>query len=240
MMLSFAPLCVVVAAAEAGVEQFVTGLGDRDPEVRDSSEKQLVKAGAEAVPQLLTALDSARKRDAVVRIFNRMGCDAIDTLIKLLDGEETRAKAGSMLFQAANPGCVKYIGAYLTCMENPAAGNYCGAALVKTSGPKAKAWLPELKKRLGGGEAYSRSYVIAAIGEMGKKAAPAVPELLAALKDPAPIVRLAAAAAIGKTGVKDQEARAALEAAAAGDSDGEVRRTAAEALKALEQTEGRK
>lgn len=241
MMLSSAPLCAAVTAAspqsppkaDARVAGFIAGLGDRDQKVRDSSEKQLLKTGAEAIPQLLTALDSVRRRDVAVRIFNRMGCDAIDTLIKLLDGEETRTKAGSMLFQATNPGCAKYIGAYLGCMESPAAGNYCGAALVKTSGPKAKAWLPEMTKRLTGGEAYSRSYAAAAIGEMGNKASSAIPELLGAMKDPAPIVRLAAATAIGKTGVKTPAVRAALGAAEAGDPDGEVRRAAAEALKAL-------
>jgi len=222
-----------VHGAQLSAAELIAGLGDRDLEVRQDCEARLAKMGPEVLPKLLTALNEGRRREAIIRIFNRKGCDAVPGLIRLLSDEEARPKAGSMLFQAANPDCVKYIGPYLACMGDPKAGNYCGAALVKTSSPKARSRLPELRKSLAGGSAESRSYVIAAIGEIGKKASPAVPELLAALKDPAQLVRLAAAAALGKIGGRDQAARDALGAAAAGDADGEVRREAAESLKAF-------
>ena len=221
--------------AESSAEQLIAGLGKKAA-VMDNSEGRLVKMGPGIIPLLLEALDNIRKRDAVVRVFNRMGCDAAPGLVKLLENDEARTKAGSMLFQAVSPDCVKQIGAYLACMDNAAFGHYCGTALVRTSGPKAKSWLPELKKRMTAGDADSRAYVIAAIGEMGKKASSAAADLIAALKDPAPIARLSAVVAIRKTGVKSQAVRDAL-AAAAVDADGEVRREAGELLKTLANSE---
>ena len=221
-----------VSGAELSAGQLVAGLVDKSRDVRESSEKQLVKMGPEAIPQLLANADNAKKHDAIVRIFNKMSCDAVPSLIKFLDDDSLRTKAGSMLFQAASPDCARQMGGLLACMESPKGGSYCGAALVRASGPKAKSQLPELKKRMAISDKNLRAYIVAAIGEIGKKASSADPELLAAMKDPAPIVRLAAVVALGKTRVKDQAAREALKAAA-GDTDSEVSHEAGELLKAL-------
>jgi HEAT repeat protein len=77
-----------------------------------------------------------------------------------------------------------------------------------------------------------RFYAAQSLGQFGREAQPAVPDLVTSLKDESPMVRMGAAYALGE--IRSPDAVPALQEAAK-DSEKEVRDAAAFALKQIQQ-----
>jgi HEAT repeat protein len=82
-------------------------------------------------------------------------------------------------------------------------------------------------------DVYIRLTAITALGEMGSPAQKAVPNLIAALKDPHPLIREESARSIGALNPDPTTVKVALTEVATKDKSRDVRAAAVESLKKL-------
>ena len=211
----------------------ISELRNRDPKAARQAEDSLVKAGPAAIPALVRVLHKAAIREPYWAAIGRMGPKALPALLDLTLDEELRNTAGDALYHVAGPGWAPQIPALLECMKRIEIKNYCGLALTKAMSPKGAVQLPLLVQALKSEDASVRAFSAAAIGMAKGSAASAVPALIEALKDPSSMVRMGAAKGLGMMGRKARPAVLALQAMSSADPDGEVRRTAMEALKSI-------
>lgn len=122
--------------------------------------------------------------------------------------------------------------ALLEALRHPEAAARLAAlgALWKIAPESGSTALEGIAGALRDGEAEVRRYAAFALGEIGRRAAPAVEALAAALADPEPSVREAAAAALGRVGEPSEPAIYGLSGVL---QDPAVRAAAARALCAL-------
>lgn len=203
-------------------------------EERLKARKALIRdASLESVRAVVELSRDPAWHNPMVRVIAEMGPRAIPHLLDLLQDENLRGAAGQALFKAIGADSAELAGDLLTCVKwRPASKSYCGMALVRAMGPKAKGQVPLLRETLKSEDSAVRAYSAGALGEIGPRAKAAVPDLTLALGDREALVRLAAAAALGKMGRQAREAAPRLEILIS-DQDGEVGRAAAEALEKI-------
>lgn len=175
----------------------IKALGAHDPAVRRQAVEDLVKAGPDALPELLAAATN-RRLLAISTIVGRMGRPAVPKLIKLLKAPKLYAAAGTMLAQVINPDSRAQIPALLSCLKDPVLKHYCGQALLRTVDQGAKGRVRDIAEALKSRDKDVRIYASTALGQMGATAAEAAPALEETAKDADPRVQQAAAEALKK------------------------------------------
>ena len=225
------PFLAVAFAAptQDSVAASISQLRSRDARERSAAADALVKAGPQAIPALLAAVDS-RIGLAVNAILVRMGPPAVAKLMEAIKQPELRAQAGDALYQVITPASSKHLQALIKCTADPELTHACGRAMVKILGAGARSRAPAIAALLKSQDKDVRVYACLALGQIGPRARASVQDLAAALKDAEADVRRAAARALGAMGTAAKSAAPALEAAGS-DPDGDVRRLSAEALR---------
>lgn len=219
----------------SGIPALIAALRDPKPETRAEARKALVKAGPQAVPTLVRAIQGERSRRISSKVLEDMGPQVtIPALMALLDDPELRGKAGSQLFLLIGPESGHFAPELLTCIQRkPEVRHYCGQALVKSMSPKSSAQAARLIEALKDVSSDVRFYAAAALGQIGPRAKQAAPALAEVLKDDEPAVRLNAALALGKMGRAARPALPALKAAAL-EGPPELRRRIEEIVKEID------
>jgi HEAT repeat protein len=236
-MTLIASLAAALSTAPASLAQSLpddihNALYTRNQSVRENAQRRLIAAGGKAVPGLLAEANKERTRKLVSDLIAKMGTQSIPTLIKLLDDEKLRQRAGGVLDQVITPASAGQAKTLLACVTGkPEVKNYCGVALFKIMGPQATAQVPLLQKTLGSKDTDARYYAAGALGLIGAGARPAAPELAKRLADREPRVSFAAAQALGRIGGASKPVVLALKDCAARGGTQEIRGTAKDALK---------
>ncbi|OGR90840.1 MAG: hypothetical protein A3J74_09370 [Elusimicrobia bacterium RIFCSPHIGHO2_02_FULL_57_9] len=208
---------MAVSASAGDYPALIAQLRSLEPEERVSAMDALVKAGPQAVAEVVGSVKGARSREMAGRILARMGSKILPDLMSLLDDSQRRMAAGGFLFQLIGPESSHLAPKLLDCVSNkPEVKHYCGQALVKAMSPRAAAQAGKLAAALKDNNPDVRLYAAAALGQVGPHAASAVPALGKALEDPEVAVRAAAADALAKMGANAKSAVPALRQAAFG------------------------
>ena len=172
-------------------------LRDPDPHVVRETIRVLIAGGADAVPMLLVpsgkrgGIPGALRR----RILIEIGAPAVAPLVARLESRTARPDEPAtalLLLAALGPRAEGAIPAVLRWLTEPQA--YLSLAGI---GPAS---VPALREVLRGADARRRERALTVLGMLGPDAAPALPEILAALKDPDGRFRALAAETLGKLG----------------------------------------
>lgn len=220
-----------VFAQDSGlsISEAVDAACGRDRQKISLAREALLKAGAQAVPELIAGMRPDRCREKLLRVVEKIGTPAFVPLLSQLKNPTLRQYAGSALARIASPDCGDQVPQLLACLRDGNVRHSCGTALIKVMGSKASAHLPEIIRALKDGESQVRVYAAGALGQLGSRESAVVHPLAESLKDPEAQVRAAAASALGRMGRKARPAVAGLEAARQ-DPDISVRRAIVEAL----------
>jgi HEAT repeat protein len=201
----------------------------------------LVRIGAPAVPLLRDQLKSpeARRRWSAVTLLARIGpADAalIDLLRPLLaDGDGYVRRTTIDALGGLGPKAARAAADLEKTTQDPLVVNRIQAhvALIRVAGDdrqvRALAAYLAVRNCPEGSAASAAEH----LGNLGKRARAALPQLVAALKHPESQVRVNAAAAVGRVGADTQAAIKALIDLLQGDPETQVRRSAAAALGAI-------
>ena len=190
-------VCGGLPVFSATVAENIKALKATDPAARRQAVEDLVKAGPDALPELLAAATN-RRLLVISTIVGRMGRPAVPKLIKLLKDPKLYASAGTMLTQVINPDSRAQIPALLSCLKDPVLQHYCGQSLVRTVDAKSQGRVQDIAAVLKSTDKVARMYASTALGMIGRKAKDAEPALEAAAKDADPDVRREAAEALKK------------------------------------------
>ena len=217
---------VVEEAAASGIEDIliITGRGKRA--VEDHFDFNI-----ELAQQLKSADVEARRTAA--RALGEMGNEA-ETAIPLLgdavgDEDAEVRRLASYALGGMGPAARPALPALNKALEDQELSVRLSAAFaVQKIAPETETHVPVLVHAMQMGEGG----VIVSVGDMGEKAAWAVPTLVSLLKDRRPGIRRLAAEALGRIGPAESAAEAALRAAAR-DGDDRVREAAQQALEAI-------
>lgn len=216
---TFYPVCFAAATAlgqigaepQAAVPALVTLLGDGNAWLRQTAIEALTDFGPAArtaVPALLTALND-KGEEVAVRAAMALGAigpaaaPAVPALIEYLgrlDGDENGARRGRVAtaLAAIGPEATEPL---MTALKGPnqtlrARVAPALAALASRSRTAADQILPAFITALENSDTAARCAVLAALGRLGPRAAPAVPAISHALADPNEAIRLHAAQAL--------------------------------------------
>jgi HEAT repeat protein len=225
------------AAKEAG-KPLAALLREKDPPLRRASLEALMAVGMEprsAVPELqklLADTDPEMRRLAIVAVgkLGASGKEAAPALVKLLDDKELRSPALDAL-AAVGPGAARDAAgpvARLIAEKDLRSRALATLAALKPAGNDAQPAIPKLIEMFEQERSVElRDTAAGILGQMGRTA---VPALVRALSHTNPLVRVGAAASLGKAGPQARTAIAALQKAAQTDSITEVRDEATNAL----------
>jgi HEAT repeat protein len=220
------------AEGPATLPEAVKGLRSPNIEFRGACEKFVLKSGLSAVRDVVVAASSDRGRLAAERVLAKMGRPAVRELLRLLDDQEARVQAGSLLYLLVGQKDGDLIPALLDCIRSkPFSKNDCGTTLVKVMSSGGGKHLPALVDLLKNDDAEVRAYAATCLGRLERKAA--VTALTGALGDSSDMVRLTAAAALGRLGRQAKDALPVLQQMTAGDRNEAVRRQAKEAVEQI-------
>lgn len=225
------PLAVAPVLAD-DIPALIKALSGSEPDKRAAAAEALVKAGPDAVEPLIAWAHNDTTRARAERILAKMGVKAVAALMRLLDDPEKQIKAGGALSRVVTPDSLGYVPAFASCVrEKPHVKNYCGVALVLACSEGTGDQTALLVKSLKDSDHGLRMYAAVALGRSGG-GKEVVAALSAALKDREFSVRGAAAGSLGRLGRKAKAAVPAL-LELAREGNGELRRTAEEALKSI-------
>ena len=181
---------------------------------------------------MVLAMSDRRLRVKLAAVCRDMGPRAFPKLLELLKNPALRDGAGELLDQTAGPSANGQVPAFIDCLKDKEIKHYCGRALLLAINPRSAAPVSKLIESLKkNSDADARIYAAGALGMLGPGAAAAVPVLIEIAGGPN-AARAMAVKALGNIG---RGARAAIPVLkqALQDNDGEVRRSAAHALKQI-------
>jgi len=206
-------LSAIGPAAKDAVPALTAALKSSDPKVRGYAANALESIGdgsqpaAQSLAALLNDKDSDVRRAAIDALVGiHLKPDALIPIMKQALEESNMdpsltVPALNALADAGDPGIAVLIGE----LKNEKTQYWACIALAST-GPKAKAAVPDLARLAQSKRPILRMQAILALGEIGPDAKLAAPVLVKSLSDDENSVRYAAAYAIGKIGVTDATA----------------------------------
>ena len=228
------------------VDALLLALQDDSPDVRENAADWLGETRprpVEGVDALVTTLftdESLRVREAAERALRDMGSDASSAVPRLLealrDGSRDQREAAASVLGSVSTADDRELNALVSTsvadreLSVRLAARGSLVRLARTS--------PEIFDRfveVAGmpGPAERRAAIIDTLGRLGEVAAPAVPNLLIALREGTEQVREGAAAALGRIGAPASDALLPLRRAASWDRSQRVRDAATRGIKGI-------
>jgi HEAT repeat protein len=194
---------------KAAVPELIDALHDDDIKVRTTAGGALGRMGPEALAAVPALRDGLEENIWMAKILEQMGAPAAVAL-----GESLHDANPSVRFNAAR--ALRYMGPLtkaalpaLTAALRDSDAEVRSAVYVaiRQTGPEGRqVFIDALRQD---GKAHSRAEIVAALGELGLEAAPAIPDLEAALRDEE--LRLPAIESLGKIGPAAKTTLPALE-----------------------------
>lgn len=185
-------------AAKDAVPALIEMLRHEDASVRSASIQALGKIGAGAAPRLLDELRKRPDHDPLIAATAATGKPAVTGLVKLLRGNDLSLRMTAMeALGRMGPPAREAIGPLIVVFSDP---NYrAGVKAAESVARIGPAAVGDLARVLDDKNLVMRKLAAIALGHMGPPAKAALPRLKqAAQADPAPTVRRAAQAAVGK------------------------------------------
>jgi HEAT repeat protein len=184
----------------------------RSVKARNEAAEALLQAGPKAISAILASDSSESRHRRSMVLIMRMGPIGSRALAQLVMDPQQGLKAARMLAHVITPASYDLAPACIACLRQQAPGKaYCGIALVRSMSPKAANTVPVLRKAFKAKDVDLRVYAVAALGQIGGAAKPAVTDLIVVLKDPEARVRFSAVLALGSMGRAARTAAPALQ-----------------------------
>ncbi|MGE4292692.1 MAG: HEAT repeat domain-containing protein [Desulfovibrio sp.] len=214
----------------------VRQLDDKNEEVRNAAQDELIRRSAEAVPALVDALrgTSAPLRGAATQLLSRIGAPAVPELARALEDQSRTARIQSSialgLMGSGAADAVRPLARALDDHVEDVRGN-AAAALAEIGADAAQA-APELERLLKDPSPWVRRNSAMALGRIGPGARDSAEALMLAMReDSSPKVRTEAVRSLGKVDPDLDSALDALNSVISGDSTQSVRDAASEIVK---------
>lgn len=216
-------------------------LAGADEKVVHGALDALATLGPAAIPSLIEATKYEKVRPYAIYILGQNGPaakSAVDTLVKYIDDKNPDVQNETLVALAKiGPEAKSAVPALIKVLEKNEGSVCCASVYALGSiGPEAKAAAPTLQKNLSSNDetlALLSAWALANIEPKDAKTAnEVVPLMIRGLANPNPKFRLGAAECLKKYGSLAKAAVPALKQASQ-DSDAEVRKVSAEALKAI-------